>query len=132
MSIAEEFTLPLRAAVSTDGALVLSDADDQDVLVVGVGTFTGGGFVKQRLQELADAFNAAHADPPEITPGEERAIRAFTRKEYVRRLGDQAGLAAIRGFSEGRHHMMDEQIAEGAGRVAEFFLRERGYLDGTD
>jgi len=131
MSIAEQFTLPLRAVVTAgDGLLVLSDSEDRDVLVLAVGT--DASVAKTRLQELADAFNAAYADAPEITPGEERAIRAFTRKGYVRRLGDQAGLAAIRGFSEGRPDVPSQHMGQLAALVAEDFLRERGYGDETD
>ena len=57
MSIAEKFKLPLRDAVTVEGDLVLSDAADEDVLLIPADHW--GPAHRLRFRELAEAFNAA-------------------------------------------------------------------------
>lgn len=115
--IADDFQLPLRATTTVEGDLVLSDAVDEDVLVVPRDTW--GPAHRLRLQELAEAFNAL--SEPDPTPAEDAAIRRFTEADYRRRLLDSYAGQAFSGLLS--HGGWASESYERAAALAEIAAR---------
>lgn len=119
--IADTFQLPLRAATTVEGDLVLSDAADEDVLLIPRDTW--GPAHRLRLQELAEAFNAlADAGP---TPVEEAAIRRFTEADYRRRLLDSYAGHALAGLLAEGDYGGFESLANEANAAAQALFDQR-------
>lgn len=120
--IDKKFKLPLRVTTTTEKDLVLSDAADEDVLLI-PSSFWGQDD-HSCLEELAKTYNAAQ--PADPTPAEEAAIRRFTEADYRRRLRDNyagqvfAALMALPGYDYDF-----KRAAQDAFNAAEWMISER-------